>query len=141
MDLNKIDPNFSPKKFNPDDFEWHEITEEEFSIHGVYFDKESDCYIRLPVETAQKTSEGVAFLNRLTAGGRVRFSTNSRYIALQAAIPTDHGPACHMPLTGSHNFSIYVNGEFSSATQFDALAFSKRILAFENTSFSMISVP
>ena len=135
MDIKKIDPNFAPKLINPDNFDWHEITEEEFSIHGVYFNEDHDCYMRLPVDVAKATNDGVIFLNRLTAGGRVRFSTNSRHIAIQAAIPTEHGPMTHMPLTGSHNFAYYVDKQFSSTSQFDALSFAKRIFNGEPTFF------
>ena len=43
MDISKIDKNFAPRNFFPDDYEWHEITEEEFSIHGVYYSEKSEC--------------------------------------------------------------------------------------------------
>ena len=54
MDLNKIDPNFSPKKFNPDDFEWHEITEEEYKAKkAVYVETILELYVKGIIDKEQ----------------------------------------------------------------------------------------
>lgn len=135
MELSKIDPNFSPRKINVDEYDWYQITDDSFSLYGVFFNEETNCFVRMPCDVAAAINDGVPFLNKLTAGGRVRFATDSRYIAIQAAIPTDHGPMTHMPFTGSHCFGIYVNGEFSASTQFDAMSFTKTCISGNPTYF------
>ncbi len=133
MDISKIDKNFALKKLNPDDFEWHEITESEFSLHGVYYNEEKQLFMRLPEDVARATNGGVADLNRHTAGGRIRFATDAHTLAIQATIPTLWWPMLHMPMTGSHNFSFYAEKEFSCTTRFDLMQFCKAILDKEPT--------
>ena len=58
-------------------------------------------------------NEGVAALYLNTAGGRVRFSTNSPYVAIHAEMPA-MGKMAHFSLTGSCGFDLYIdekNGE------------------------------
>ena len=67
----------------------------------------------MPVETAKSVSAGVRWLSRMTAGGRLRFQTDSPYVAVQCIAPC-FGPMNHMPLTGSHGFGLFVNGVYRS---------------------------
>ena len=50
------------------------------SVHGVFF--EDDKYKRVPYSVAQTVSQGVCVLHSVTAGGRVKFQTNSRVVAM-----------------------------------------------------------
>ena len=61
---------------------------------------------RLPKEVAEATSEGVAALALNTAGGRVRFKTDSPYVAIHAEMAN----ICrmdHMAFTGIYGFDLY----------------------------------
>ncbi len=59
-----------------------------FSLHGFH-----EPFIRVPADVAEATSEGVAHLAKVTAGGRVRFKTTSDYIVVHADIEkTDFTP-------------------------------------------------
>ena len=81
-----------------------------FGLYGIYYD--NDRYRRLPEEVAKKISPGVHWLSTNTAGGRLRFITDSPYIAIKVALP--HNTLfSHMPLTGIAGFDMYVyeNGE------------------------------
>lgn len=78
-DASKIDKNFSIQKnvlregltyFNA----------EEFSVHGVQ--KIDGLFRRMEYDTAQKVSNQVGAISSECAGGRVRFITNSPYIAI-----------------------------------------------------------
>ncbi|MBQ1217488.1 MAG: hypothetical protein IIX85_05955, partial [Clostridia bacterium] len=71
-------------------------------------------FYRVPLDVAEATSEGVNLLSRESAGGRVRFSTNSPYIVIKAVMPTV-SPMQHMPLTGTSGFDLYVDS--SDGTQ------------------------
>ena len=63
---------------------WHDIKTAPFSLHGFYDPLNTEFYRRLPPDVAAATSEGVDLLSRESAGGRVRFSTDSPYIAVRA---------------------------------------------------------
>ncbi len=86
---------------------FYNIKEAPFRIYGLYEPlNETSNFVRVPREVAAATSEGVRSLNNCTAGGRVRFTTTSSYVAIKcktngsAAMP-------HMPLTGSSGFDLY----------------------------------
>ena len=76
---------------------------------GVALD--GDRYTRMPRKEASKVSDGVAWLCSNTAGGRVRFKTDSVYVALVAEIDRA-GKMQHMAFTGSMGFdlSLYEEG-------------------------------
>lgn len=82
----------------------YNIDEAPFRIYGVYRDGEK--YRRLPEEVAANTNPGVLGLHANTAGGRVRFVTDSPYVILKADI--NPGKMPHFALTGSCGFDMYV---------------------------------
>ncbi|MBE6645497.1 MAG: hypothetical protein E7612_09030 [Ruminococcaceae bacterium] len=76
-----------------------------FKIYGIYHDGQR--FRRLPQDVAEKTNPGVVNLSVKTAGGRVRFITNSPFVAIKAILP--HNTVFpHMPLTGVAGFDMYV---------------------------------
>ncbi len=112
MDISQIDPNFKYSTIPEGaDIVWHNLSNAAFSLHGVQYDKDLDLYLRMPKEIAEKTSEGVAFLNKNTSGGRIRFITDSPYIAVKI----EGWPICpmrHMTLCGSHGVALFEDGVF-----------------------------
>lgn len=65
-----------------------------FRIYGLYDaeNPERKRCVRMPEEVAETVSEGVKWLNFSTAGGRVRFNTTSRRLALKMKkAPVDPG--------------------------------------------------
>lgn len=79
-----------------------------FKIHGVF--REGDCLRRMPGEIAKSVSEGVFYLHFHTAGGRVRFITDSPYIAINAELHMAD-PMTHFAHSGVAGFDVYVNEE------------------------------
>ena len=76
-----------------------------FRIYGVYHDGEG--YRRIPADVAENTNDRVIRLSKNTAGGRVRFVTDSPYIVIRADY--DHcGVMTHMPGTGVGGFDVYI---------------------------------
>ena len=56
---------------------------EPFEIYGFY-DYKNECeYKRLPSSVAEAANEGVGETYKHTSGGRIRFSTNSEYVAIK----------------------------------------------------------
>lgn len=92
---------------------WHDVHEAPFSLHGFFEPKKGEVFCRLPADVAEATSLGVDRLSRESAGGRVRFSTNSPYIAIRAKYRAV-GRSPHLTLVSSAGFDLYVDGEFGS---------------------------
>jgi len=107
-DISKIDKNFKVEtKVEREGVKFYSIDETPFRIYGVY--RENGIYRRMPEEVAKSVSEGVYSLHWHTAGGRVRFATDSKFIAINAKL-NNLGKMSHFPLTGSIGFDMY-NGD------------------------------
>lgn len=110
QNLYEIDPNFlKDSTLKHEDIQWFDARNAPFSIHGLAVLQE-DGWKRMPQAIANAVNPGVASLNSHTAGGRIRFCTDSPYVAVRVHIPL---PFCmyHMPLTGLAGTDILLNGE------------------------------
>ena len=58
---------------------------------------------------AKNTNDGVHYLHTHTAGGRVRFKTNSPYVAIHVTYNVVEKMP-HFPFTGSIGFDLFRNG-------------------------------
>ncbi len=112
MDVKKIadiDPNFQVGSgLNREGLRFYDAEEAPFQVYGIFW--EDGKYRRLPEKVAASVSEGVHFLHANTAGGRVRFRTNSACIAISAKME-GIGKMPHFPLTGSAGFDLYMKTE------------------------------
>ena len=113
FDLSKIDKNLEVgKDINKSDVKFYNIDEFPFKIYGVF--KENGLYRRMPEDVAKAVSSGVYELHTNTAGGRVRFITDSRYIAIHA----DMDKLCRIPhstFTGTAGFDLYADNSYIKA--------------------------
>lgn len=112
MDIGKIDINLANSTITKTDICWRSARKEPFAIHGVIYDEAEGQFIRLPTEVSKAVSNAVYNLSKMTSGGRVRFKTDSPYVALYCRAPRIKAMP-HMPLSGSHGFSIYCNGKYA----------------------------
>ncbi len=111
MKIEEIDRNFlTVTEIDEPDLVWLNAREAPFVINGVFYDEEAGCFLRMPKEVAEKVSPGVARLNRDTAGGRVRFRTNSAAIAIRAKM-TNRDPMSKMTLSGQSGFDLFRSTE------------------------------
>lgn len=109
-DISKIDKNFEVKtNIDKKDIKFYNIKEAPFDIYGVLW--ENGKYRRMPEKVAQSVSEGVYRLHTNTAGGRVRFVTDSSYIAIYAKMDNP-GKMPHFALTGAMGFDLYQDNKF-----------------------------
>ncbi len=105
QDISLLDKNFALAV--PTDKEntvYYDAKNKPISLYGVWHDGVG--YRRLPADIAHATSESVEQLCKQTAGGRVRFITDSPYIIVKAKIGAVRMP--HMPASGRSGFDIYV---------------------------------
>ena len=67
-----------------DGFVWHDVRRAPFEIYGLYRDEEDTDprYRRIPQALADSVNEYTKFLGYNPAGGRIRFSTDARKIAI-----------------------------------------------------------
>ena len=92
---------------------YYDVRREPFELYGFYEPRSLPRFVRIPEDVASATSEDVSVLNASTSGGRVRFSTDSPYIAISAQMRLS--PMTQMPLTGSSGFDIYEDAHGRSA--------------------------
>ena len=103
MNVEQIDRNFAVQtSLKLDDVKFYNIQDEPFTVYGVFW--ENGCYRRVPEAIAPTVSEGVAHACKMTSGGRIKFKTNSPYIALQAKF-VGPGRMAQFALTGSAGFA------------------------------------
>ena len=89
------------------DVVFYSVKQPPFSIHGLYEPETKGDFRRLPDRVAIDTSDGVAGLYRNTAGGRIRFVTDSEYLAVQVEMPYIANRSI-MPLLCTAGFDIYL---------------------------------
>ena len=90
---------------------WYSVKNAPFCLHGFCEEEvEKGYYCRLPQSVAEETSEGVNLLSRESAGCRVRFSTNSSYVAIRAKFSVV-GRSSHLTLISSAGFDLYEDCE------------------------------
>lgn len=104
MKIEEIDKNFVLPSFDGLDIEWYDIRKAPFKIYGLI--DAGDKFIRMPVEIAEKVSDGVNNLSKCTSGGRVRFATDSPFVAIAADQP-DFWIGPHITALGSGGFDLY----------------------------------
>ena len=110
MRIEEIDSNFQLEtSIKREGLRFLNITEEPFTVHGLI--RTSDRWVRMPLDIAEKVSPAVYNLSKRTAGGRVRFTTDSPYVAIKTVQPPA-GTMAHMPLTGHAGFDLYIDSEY-----------------------------
>ena len=85
MDITKIDENFA-KKDIPElkDRDTYAIPHPLFDLYGVFYSEDEGRFRRVPKAVADEVSPNVSVLSKNTAGGRVRFKTDSKEIVISA---------------------------------------------------------
>ncbi len=91
-----------------DGLKFYNANEAPFKLYGVFYDGER--FRRMPSEVDRAVKEesgGIAISSKDTAGGRIRFATNSPYITIKCRWSL-LGAMSHMALTGSSGFDLYI---------------------------------
>ena len=103
-DITQIDKNFALEtSISREGLTFYNAECAPFRLHGVFV--ENGSYRRMPEEIAKQVSLGVHVLSAHTAGGRVRFVTDSPYVAIKAECCPQK--SSHAALTGFGGFDIY----------------------------------
>ncbi len=114
----ELDPNLAVNSnIKETDIVYYDVRKDPFKVYGLYNYKTEPVFRRIPQDLADQVNEGVTWLSRCTAGGRVRFSTDSRYVAVHAVMPMV-GQMSHMAMTGSTGFDIYIDDPETGISRF-----------------------
>lgn len=103
----KLDSAMSIKKGDTDkNIIWFDVREKPFDLVGFEWIGHDSVFRRLPLHSDWKIPKAVDQLADQTAGGQLRFQTNSRKIVLKVELPERSG-MYHMPATGQSGFDLY----------------------------------
>ncbi len=113
--MNKIqhDKNMVIKtSINKPDIKFYDIDDEPFRIYGIW--REGDKYHRMPQAVADTVSKGISEMCAVCAGGRVRFVTDSPYVAIKVEYG-NYELSCMTPTLAMAGFDAYADGKFAGA--------------------------
>lgn len=107
--IEKLDKNFEVKTAIGETLVFTNCLESPFQVYGLLPTEEG--FVRMPRETAVHVNQNVSFLYRNTAGGRLRFVTDSPKIAIRARM-ANVARMPHFPITGTASFDLYDEGTY-----------------------------
>ncbi len=108
--LEQIDPNFKVETtIGKDDVTFYDVRKAPFKVYGLIY--EDGKFRRLPERVAAAVNEGVHALHAKTTGGRVRFKTNSPYVAIHAEMPEIAYASSQSAGAATCGFDLYVRKE------------------------------
>lgn len=136
MRIEDIDPNFKFESVKEEDIEWISSLDERFSLYGVYYDEGEKSFVRMPQEVAQSASANVGNLVKRSSGGRLRFVTNSPYIAIRS-VNTNVGIGSYSTMISYYGYSIYSEEGYMAmiSTTFDTLKNGGANIAYEGIKY------
>ena len=105
MDISQIDSNFRVgSTIEKEGIKFYNAQSEPFSIYGLMYS--DGAFHRIPKSVAESISERLERLNFNTAGGRIRFKTDSPYVAISVKYMA-LGRMAHFAFCGSIGFDLY----------------------------------
>lgn len=114
IELKKIDKNFAVESnIDKQDIAWYSVKNAPFELYGIYNPQSEKGFIRMPIEVAETVNLGVHNRSYNSAGGRVRFTTDSPYLAVKveyASLPKS--PTFALSGMCGSDIYTYKNGEF-----------------------------
>lgn len=115
MDISVIDKNLEVKtNINKEDIVWLDAAEEPFVVYGA---ASVNPYLRVSMDVASSVSSAIAELAKNTSGIRVRFKTDSSYIAIHC-IRNGGSLFSHMPVLGKSGFDLFSLSKNSKSQNF-----------------------
>ncbi|GIN69972.1 hydrolase [Bacillus sp. J14TS2] len=134
IQVEKLDNHMKANSINGGSLQWHDPKQSPFKISGFAWLKEEQGFRRLPKQPRYEVTEAVDILANCTAGGQLRFRTNSQKLAVKVTL---QGKAnmFHMPATGQCGFDCYIGepGEqrFAGVTKYDHTQEQYEVTLFE----------
>ena len=118
ISIEQLDRNMAIQRtVDEPDICFYDVRKPPFDVYGLYNYREEADFKRLPDAVAETVNEGVKGLNYATAGGRIRFCTDSQYVAIRAIMP-HIAHMSHFAMTGSSSFDLYIDDPDSGISRF-----------------------
>ncbi|MBO5851227.1 MAG: hypothetical protein J6R29_02715, partial [Clostridia bacterium] len=108
LDVSQIDENFKSEIVDISNKDVYSVLNPKFDLYGISYDVDNQTFVRAPYNVAKSIAYGVEVLNTNTAGGRLRFKTDSTSISIIVKYRA-LTKMPHMPLTGSCGFALIEN--------------------------------
>lgn len=108
----EIDKNLAVTSVIPEGVRLHNVLEAPFEIYGLCEPNKTGRFERMPLfmQQDETVNEGARRLMTNTAGGRIRFMTDSKVIAIKVDLGS-RTVFSHMPATGVCGFDMYTQTE------------------------------
>ncbi len=87
---------------------FYDVRKPPFEVYGLYDYKNQSEFRRMPKEASLRVHDFIEQLAKNTAGGHIRFCTDSEYIAIKAVMP-EMGRLSHMAFIGSAGFDLCID--------------------------------
>jgi hypothetical protein len=143
VDVQKIDKNMIIEADKKEQLKWLSPKEKPFQLAGFPWFKKEQVYRRLPKAPGYSITEEVDVLANCTAGGQIRFRTNSKKVSIRVRL-SGLANMVHMPATGQCGFDCYVGLEkelyFCNTTRYDHTKIEYEIKLFEINNMAMKNV-
>ena len=119
MDISAIDPNFRMETISATDVYYYNYNEAPIEVNGLYDPQGTGKLWRMPAKYVEDPAlnPGMRKLIHNTAGGRLRFATDSPYLAIMVEV-SDLSPAPYMPVSGHSGLDVYTANRGSSTYQY-----------------------
>ena len=111
IDVLKIDKNMTIESVDENGLIWLNPNQEPFKLIGFNWFEQDKVYRRFPLNPDPVLPEGVESLSNCTAGGQIKFKSDSCRIAVKVKL-RNRGAMDHMPNTGSSGFDLYIGNHF-----------------------------
>ena len=96
-------------------FTYYDVKKAPFTIHGLYDVYNTEGFIRVPSDVAKATNPGVANHSLESAGGRIRFKTNSDAIVIKVKMRDRAYNFFNGAPSMESGFAVYVDNPFNTA--------------------------
>ncbi len=107
IDISKIDTNLKTGKLEGRQLDFYDVRQAPVDIYGLVDPQGPAPFRRMPLEVAETVSRSVFNLSHQTAGGRIRFMTDSHTIALRVVQREKVRYFAHMAFLGTSGFDLY----------------------------------
>jgi len=114
INLAEIDKNLiTPEYKSEEGIKFYDVRKKPFTLYGFH-DIQTRPFVRMPEEVASAISPGMVIMSKMTVGCRVRFKTDSEYIAIKVTMPQLTPLTPFGTLAAMKGFDLYINDELGS---------------------------
>lgn len=107
MKIEELDKNFQAAKIGDLEVRYYDALRAPFELEGFPWRDPARVFNRLPASfTEKEVNAGALSLSPHTAGGAIRFRTDSPHLALRTVLANSYDMN-HMPRSGSSGFDLY----------------------------------